>query len=415
MKILINLENTQQFDEVSVEPTDTIESLKYIIEACFSIPYNEIQLVFYNTNQILNLPDTTLINKTPLENDCMIVVRKGKAQPPINSNLNISNSTNSNLNFNSINDLLKQNKQNNNPSNSQAKPDLGSIFDNTMKMLENTKDSGLRIKAQNEAKQIYNQCMVDPGELSILFNTDSELAEAIASENLKQTEDIIFNRLKNYYDKQEKERKEYDRLLLGDSNDPEAQKKIEAYIHKEKIRENKQLAMEYFPESFFSTHHMLYIPLEINKYKVIALVDTGAQMTIMSIDIAYKCGLYNLIDHDFQGQAVGVGTSKIIGVVHCAQIKIQDRYLMAKITVIENVSIGFIFGLDNMRSHRCTIELASNKLIFPDAELNVPFLSDGEAKKLKEVHAEENAELIKTQSENEKKGKESKKEDENKK
>lgn len=156
--------------------------------------------------------------------------------------------------------------------------------------------------------------------------------------------------------------------------------------------------MEYFPESFYSHHHMLYIPLEINNYKVIALVDTGAQMTIMSVDIAHNCGLYNLIDTDYQGQAVGVGTSKIIGVIHCAQIKIQDKFIMAKISVIENISIGFILGLDNMRSHRCSIELSTNSLIFKDAGININFLSDGECKKLKEKNEEENNDLIKKQS-----------------
>ena len=40
----------------------------------------------------------------------------------------------------------------------------------------------------------------------------------------------------------------------------------------------------------------------------------------------------------------GVGTGKIVGTVHAAQMKIQNKVLMAKITVLENSSIGFIFG-----------------------------------------------------------------------
>jgi len=53
---------------------------------------------------------------------------------------------------------------------------------------------------------------------------------------------------------------------------------------------------------------------------------------------------------------------------------------MCKLTVIENNSIGFIFGLDNMRSHRCFIDLGKQILTFPDAEIEVKFLSDGEVK-----------------------------------
>lgn len=54
---------------------------------------------------------------------------------------------------------------------------------------------------------------------------------------------------------------------------------------------------------------------------------------------------------------------------------------MCKLTVIENNSIGFIFGLDNMRSHRCFIDLGKNILTFPDSDIEVKFLSDGEVKK----------------------------------
>jgi hypothetical protein len=56
---------------------------------------------------------------------------------------------------------------------------------------------------------------------------------------------------------------------------------------------------------------------------------------------------------------------------------------MCKLTVIENNSVGFIFGLDNMRSHRCFINLATNTLDFPDSSIKVNFLSDGEVVKSK--------------------------------
>ena len=56
---------------------------------------------------------------------------------------------------------------------------------------------------------------------------------------------------------------------------------------------------------------------------------------------------------------------------------------MCKITVIENNDIGFIFWLDNMRSHRFSIDLSKLRLVFPDACIDINFLSDGEIKKKK--------------------------------
>ena len=364
MKLLVNIENTDMFDEIHVDSNDTIETLMYIIEATFGVPFNKIALVVDGVD--LNLPINTVIASTKIKQDSMVIVKDKKIIP-------ISNQ-----------------KVNNNTGFS-----IGDIFDNTMKMLHNNEDSLYRSQAKNEAENIYNRCINDPGELSVLFNSDEKLAEAVASGSIKAVEEEVFKRIKSYNDKKNKEKDEYSKLLKAGSNDAESQKKIEAYIHKQQVQENKQLAMEHFPESFFSVHHMLYVPLEINSYKVIALVDTGAQSTIMSVDVAHKSGLYHLIDTDYKGKAIGVGESTILGVVHCAQIKIGGNFIMAKITIIENVSIGFILGLDNMRSHRCTIELSTNSLKFIDAGFHINFLSDGEIKTMKVENEKENAELLK--------------------
>lgn len=397
MKILLNLDKTEIFNEIEINDNDNVETLKYLIEATFEIPFNQIEMMDGLSNNLLKLQNHQIVREFINPDSLIIVKKKNQIMDILDSTIfkkTNNNNSNNKVNINNSNPYNYNNSNNNNNN----KINLGDVFDNTMKMLNNNKDSYLRDYAANEAKTIYNRFLNNPNELSILFNSDEKLAEAISSGSIKAVEELLFQRLKSNKEKQEEEKREYERLLKGDPNDPEIQKKIEKYIHKEKIKENRQIAMEYFPESFYSHHHMLYIPLEINNYKVIALVDTGAQMTIMSVDIAHNCGLYNLIDTDYQGQAVGVGTSKIIGVIHCAQIKIQDKFIMAKISVIENISIGFILGLDNMRSHRCSIELSTNSLIFKDAGININFLSDGECKKLKEKNEEENNDLIKRQS-----------------
>ena len=84
------------------------------------------------------------------------------------------------------------------------------------------------------------------------------------------------------------------------------------------------MAHEYLPESFGHIT-MLFLNFEVNKMKMTGLVDTGAQTTIISEDLAKKCGLYNLCDTRYAGIAKGVGTSKILGVIHCTNLKIGDR------------------------------------------------------------------------------------------
>lgn len=45
-------------------------------------------------------------------------------------------------------------------------------------------------------------------------------------------------------------------------------------------------------------------------------------MTVMSIECAERCGVLRLVDKRYEGLAVGVGSSKIIGRVHAAEIMI---------------------------------------------------------------------------------------------
>lgn len=48
-----------------------------------------------------------------------------------------------------------------------------------------------------------------------------------------------------------------------------------------------------------------------------------------------------------------------------------------------------------MRSHRCSIDLAKNYLIFPDAGINISFLSDGEIQQAKIDQEEDEVEQVK--------------------
>jgi DNA damage-inducible protein 1 len=67
---------------------------------------------------------------------------------------------------------------------------------------------------------------------------------------------------------------------------------------------------------------MLYVDCTVESTPVKAFVDSGAQMTIMTQACAEKCGITRFIDTRWQGMAKGVGTARIVGRVHMAQIKV---------------------------------------------------------------------------------------------
>ncbi|CAD2093779.1 DNA damage-inducible protein 1, putative [Plasmodium vinckei brucechwatti] len=224
---------------------------------------------------------------------------------------------------------------------------------------------------KKEAEKLM-QLKTDKTKMSILQIQDKKLYDAINTANLEEIKKIV--KEKYEMEKKEKQReKELYEKALKDPLSEESQKYIYEHIYKNQINSNLALAQEHFPEAF-GVVYMLYIPVEINKNVIHAFVDSGAQTSIISKRCAEKCNILRLMDTRFTGIAKGVGTKSILGKIHMIDIKIGNYFYAVALTIIDDYDIDFIFGLDLLKRHQCSIDLKKNALVIEDNE--IPFLAE---------------------------------------
>jgi len=241
-----------------------------------------------------------------------------------------------------------------------------------------TPDQWIQITSQHP-ELIRQLSLVNPDMADVLETRDvSKLRLYMMQQHLK-----TFNRT-------HKEEQEM-RAIEADPDNEENQRKIEQAIRLQNIETQRELAYEHMPEAFLQVC-MLYVPLSINGHEIAAFVDSGAQSTIMSYELAQRCSLTHLIDSRYAGEARGVGTGKILGRIHMAQMKFGNSFYPFSITILERSDVGFLFGLDMQKRHRCCIDLSQNVLRMETVNgiEVVPFLNEAEIDTRRRKQGEKN-------------------------
>uniref|UniRef100_H3DB97 DNA-damage inducible protein 2 n=1 Tax=Tetraodon nigroviridis TaxID=99883 RepID=H3DB97_TETNG len=220
---------------------------------------------------------------------------------------------------------------------------------------------------------LQQMLLSNPHELSLLKERNPPLAEALLSGDLERFTKVLMEQQQD----RAKREQERIRLLTADPFDLEAQAKIEEDIRQHNVEENMTIAMEEAPESFGQVV-MLYINCKVNGHPVKAFVDSGAQMTIMSQACAERCNIMRLVDRRWAGIAKGVGTQKIIGRVHLAQVQIEGDFLPCSFSILEDQPMDMLLGLDMLKRHQCSIDLKKNVLLIGTTGTETRFLSEAE-------------------------------------
>lgn len=119
---------------------------------------------------------------------------------------------------------------------------------------------------------------------------------------------------------------------------------------------------EHEDECTKSTFQPLQVLCEVNGFIIPAIIDTGAQISIMSASCAKRCRVSSNIDSRYAGKAIGVGTSEIIGRINQLDMRIGPVSFKNDISILREASVDFLIGMDFLRRFRCEVSFNDNIL-----------------------------------------------------
>lgn len=143
---------------------------------------------------------------------------------------------------------------------------------------------------------------------------------------------------------------------------------LEAQQRELNIQKNIEKAIQEIPESLTQVN-MLYIPASINGVDLKLFVDTGAQVSIMPLELSFNLGLEEILDYKTQGIVMGVGKQEIVGKIHYVELQLSDFFVGCSFTVIAEQK-DIILGLDMLTAHNMKIDLEKKCLILSNKKIN---------------------------------------------
>lgn len=116
---------------------------------------------------------------------------------------------------------------------------------------------------------------------------------------------------------------------------------------------------------------------EINGYTIPAIIDTGAQITIMSASCAKRCRISN-IDTRYSGRAIGVGTGDILGRIDNLPMRIGPLQFDNKVSILRESRVDLLIGLDFLRRFNCEISIKEKvvKVFIKNRKICLPFFME---------------------------------------
>ncbi|TNJ30712.1 DDI1-like DNA-damage inducible protein [Giardia muris] len=143
------------------------------------------------------------------------------------------------------------------------------------------------------------------------------------------------------------------------------------------IKQDLEEVSSYYPELLVNYHPSIYTRVKIHEKEVVCVIDSGCEISTMSLRTAQDCGLEEHIDRRYQGLARGVGKANIVGMIHLALVSIGTEHFVTNFVVLET-DVDTLIGMSFIRMYRAIIDMKTLQFIVGESALPIMPLTEVE-------------------------------------
>lgn len=113
---------------------------------------------------------------------------------------------------------------------------------------------------------------------------------------------------------------------------------------------------------------LMYVNCRLNGHPFRALIDTGAQISLIRLDAVKMSGIENEIRDPCFTNLSGIGSTRTKGYIAARKIQLGKFKFDIGFTVTESLPVEILIGIDFLRNYKAVIDLGTNK-IFLDGNM----------------------------------------------
>ena len=146
------------------------------------------------------------------------------------------------------------------------------------------------------------------------------------------------------------------------------------HTHQQKLINETLRDAKKAKEGCLDSAKSLTISCRINGRSINAIIDTGAEFTAMSAEVAQDCGLFELIDTrlKIKCRSVVEGTQNTLGRIHLATIEMGEVKIPSSVFVFQKLPGDFLIGLDVLRRFKCVLDLKQRTMAMGSSVVKLP-------------------------------------------